>query len=428
MLCLRRVAAATLPGLALISTSVPAAAAAAATTTPDYEAWTASGGWRTLPAAAVGAPIEAWRVELPDGVANAAAAGLVVAAEPEGDGTAVRAIDPVTGRDLWRTPIAVGGELQVVVDAEGETVLVAGTEPSGEANVSLLGADKGNELWTADGFAEVPAPQRFGSLVILATADGSVAVDSAGGAVQWRIPEQVTAYPDVLVFHAEATEAGSSGRFGVVDPAVGAVRWEHARPPGAIASAPSGLVILSVDEFGRQDSLLAFDAATGDQRWNATADAMGNSGAWPLGADGALFGGSPDPNVAGNLVALDASGTVAWERSYHKAGGLAMWRADGGQYVYTRAEDGTAEVIDASTGELSHSSDELPGSWPVVAAGALYYGGEADVTAVAIDSLQPAWTIPTEPSTWILGAVDGGFVLAQRLDGGRLALVGFLAR
>jgi outer membrane protein assembly factor BamB len=431
MLCRRRAAAASLVGVALVTSVIGATdtATAAAPPPPRYEAWTASGGWRPLPTTASNEPSAAWGIDLVEDSTYAVAGGLVVVAEIADAGTAVRSVDPATGRDRWRTHTAMSGDLQVVVDPTAETVLVAAIGPDGRADVSLLAADKGDELWSAQGLAAVPGPQRFDTLAILATADGSVAIDTADGTVRWSIAEQVTAYPDVLVFHTEADPAGAAGRFGVVDPTTGAVRWELDRPPGAIASAPSGVVILSHDEPGELDSLVGLDAVTGDRMWEeAAAPLLGNSGAWPLGSDGTLFGGSGNPDVAGSLVALDAAGTVLWDRAYHKPGGLAMWRFDGRQFLYTRTAQGVVEVVDASTAELAGSSADLPDTWPAMSAGLLYFGGAGDVTAVAMESLQPLWTVPAGTTTSVVGAVDGGFVVAEAVGAGGIALSGFVSR
>ena len=436
MVCLGRFVGVAIVGSVMV---MPTLAHAVTAPEPVNEGWSGTDGWLPLAAAASGTPRESWQRDLSGDATYAVQSAVVVVAEPSlrspvtraapsGGRTTVRRIDTATGDDDWRSEVDGTDEVQLAVDAAGSIVVAAAEAPDGSRVVTILEADTGQPIWEADGFDAIPFVQPFAPLVIVSTPAQSVAVNAADGATVWRVDAPITVFPGSLVFHAEAA-AGSDTSFGLIDPATGEPLWELERPPGAIATALGDIVMLSHDEDGQEDSLIGFDRATGAQRWTTTVPLIGNSGAWPLGLDGALYGGNNDPDLEGRLVAIDlATGSIRWTRPYHKPGGLTMWRSDGRQLLLSRTSGGTLQVIDAGSGSIEVSSGDAPAGWPSFASGKLYFQDPAFgvVTALDMASLQPAWTLDLGLDRDVLGAVDGGLVTAERDATGSVALAGHL--
>ncbi len=410
--------------------ATPVAGGATAPPPAVFETWTASSDWHALPAAAAVAPTEAWQIDLTSDSDFAVQAGAVVVAEPTTNATAqVRRLDAATGEVVWQTDVGGGQDLRLVVDPGAAFVVVGAGAPGDVLVVTVLGANKGQSIWEDRGLDAVPWVQPFGPLAIIVTATESIAVNVADGTERWRVDGQITVFPGVLVVHSEPPVAGGEPMFGVIDPATGEPVWVHERPAGAIANALGDVVTLSHDESGPDDSLVGFDRATGDQLWATTVPLIGSSGAWPLGEDGALFGGSNDPDLPGSLVAVDLlTGVTTWTGTYDKAAGLAMWRHDGRQFVFIRTADHTTQVLDGASGQPAMTSSTVPGDWPLFSSGALYFQGlpMTDVTAIDMTSLDVVWTVPPEFSEYVVGVVPGGFVSADT-SGIRVTLYAFLS-
>jgi outer membrane protein assembly factor BamB len=379
----------------------------------DAEGWNADTGWLPLPAVPSAPPAEAWRIELRGEASYEVRPGFLITAEASKGVTTVRRVDVASGRDDWRVTIPGDALVDLIVDAEGSVVVVAlEVAARGRTATTLLDAVEGRVIWKLRARQTPVSLQTHASLAIIGFDTGSLAVDVATTRVKWRTAiALITANPDSLLFHRASSAGGANETFGLLDPATGAPRWIRERPSGAIATALGEVVILSHDEQGSNDSLVGHDGATGEPLWGAQASLIGSSGAWPLEPDGALFGGNSDPDLPGSLVAIDTSaGSPRWNRSYHKPGGLAMWRSGGQQVLLTRAADGTIELVDAGSGTTAASSDAVPSGWPVFASGSLYFAGDGDVTAIDMVTLRQLWSVDTPDGSSVAGAVDGGFV------------------
>jgi hypothetical protein len=75
----------------------------------------------------------------------------------------------------------------------------------------------------------------------------------------------------------------------IVDAATGATEWAAPGEGQAVALGPDTLV--AVDWEAAADNLVAYDTATGEERWRANADFTGDDRTWTAGATLWLYGG-----------------------------------------------------------------------------------------------------------------------------------------
>jgi outer membrane protein assembly factor BamB len=181
----------------------------------------------------------AWSTRVGDG-----AEFLRVALQPAGDGNRVYAasrdgnvvaLDPETGKTIWRT------ELDMLLSSGpgvGENLVVVG---AADGYLIALEADTGTEVWRANVTGESLArPVVSDDTVIVMTIDNRLrAVSAFNGASRWTIEQSTPdltmrgSAPPVLV--GSTVVAGfDNGRLVAVDIATGDTEWE------AMLSPPSG--------------------------------------------------------------------------------------------------------------------------------------------------------------------------------------------
>jgi len=212
-----------------------------------------------------------WRRDL--GTAHAhtppvVANGRVASASLESRGTTVRSLAFDSGDTAWEHPF-LGGETNVVPDllAPGDGVYYRVDEYE-RGPLGMFGAATGEHAWGA------PEPPRgewtvgAGRLYYGSRVTGDLhAYDARSGTELWvgnvdddRLVVQ-SFHPDHGVF------ATSRGTLYALDPVDGSVLWESAVEP-YVRSGPvfaGGLAFVSKWTGGMD--LVAFDAATGDERW-----------------------------------------------------------------------------------------------------------------------------------------------------------------
>src|SRR5215218_5308224 len=221
------------------------------------------------------------------------------------DPPVVYALDLATGRQLWRTVLDRGTDLQWAAPVvDGGQILVADTlSHQGSAPTShlhALDAETGRVRWKANlhadqqGFFAEP-PVVAGGLVYMATASRRLlALDVDSGREVWR---------------------------------------ERGFP--VVAGVREGLVIAAID-----DRLAALDAARGVRRWQVPVSGRGEH--WPVLDGDTVYMASVD-----DVIAVDAAaGTTRWRVPVDPAVGPPV-RVGGRLYVATRSR---LLALDASSG------------------------------------------------------------------------------
>ncbi len=229
----------------------------------------------------------------------------VIVASSDGS---VGAIDPLTGRDLWR--LNVGSEIAAGVGSDGRYSAVVTT------NNDLIALEAGKEVWrqslSAQGFT---APLVAGGRVFVLTADRALsAFDAQSGRKLWvqRRPSEslVLRQAGILTTAGETLVVGLSGRLVGMDPLNGNVRWESpiATPRGTNDIERLVDLVGPLSRHGDSLCVRAFQSSIG------CVDASRGSLSWAKAASGS--------------VGLDGDETMVF--GVESDGRLAAWRrADG---------------------------------------------------------------------------------------------------
>ncbi|MFT4038607.1 MAG: PQQ-binding-like beta-propeller repeat protein [Thermomicrobiales bacterium] len=210
-------------------------------------------------------------------------------------------------------------------------------------------AKKPEILWQMASAGEMRVqPVMVDGVVYASSRDGKVyAVDYATGAQRWATeiggaPEAQMTVAAGLVFAGDNNPYSSYGNLAILNATDGAEVWRLA---DAQTSAP--LVIDGTLYTGTGDGLLhAYDAATGDERWQTSSALMSRGFSY---ADGVLYYGGQD-NAVYALRADD--GTQLWR--FQAENGQLGTTVVGDGLIYEIAFDGTADqvyALDAVTGE-----------------------------------------------------------------------------
>jgi outer membrane protein assembly factor BamB len=283
-------------------------------------------------------------------------------------------VDPVDGKEVWRTEIK--GGIAGGVGSDGLSVAVAG--PRGD--VSVYDAE-GKHLWDAQVSSDVIAPPLVGhGLVLVRSTDNRVAAfEVATGARRWVFQKQQP--PLTLHGEAEMVFAGDnvlvgfpSGRLGAIALSNGAGRWEAgvSEPKGATEVERLADVIgvpAMIDEdvcaASYQGRVGCFDSRNGDLRWAREFSAGAGVAVTPT----ALFGVDASSHVNGFQR---SSGAGLWQNSalaYRKlsapvaVGDLLAVGDFEGKIHFLRAEDGKlVGRFDAGSGPVISTPQRWNGS------------------------------------------------------------------
>ncbi|WP_433072966.1 PQQ-binding-like beta-propeller repeat protein [Dactylosporangium sp. CA-052675] len=307
-----------------------------------------------------------WRVPLPDepdalllAGDTLLALGRTLSAYGAGDG-AVRWRQDL-GRNTVQTSRA--GDAPIRVAGDG---FVLRTQEGGAGEVRVAALADGTPRWRR------ALPGYVGDLVlteqgtVVTVADGPGGADGSGGrgllgfsgpADAWRQPVQAGDGPfDLLA--AGGTIFAAARELAAHDAATGARRWGVAAPEGHVFGRPvvlgSLLVVLGMryvddDYLYRNESVHAFDAATGQVRWRYDAPAGFLADGAPL-----LTGrGIVAVHENGTLTGLDPDrGAERWSFDWDFADIVAA-----GDRVFVATTDGVA-IVDPVTGQRDTQLDE----------------------------------------------------------------------
>lgn len=267
------------------------------------------------PARTAIATTQAWSAQVgesSDSMQSLLAGGHLFVATSSGT---VAAINPDTGRDLWR--FQLGKPLDAGIGADGQTAAVITRENE------LLTVVDGKERWRirlpARSFT---APLVAGGRVFVLLADRSVsAFDGATGARLWTQTRPgeplVLEQGGVLLAVGDTLVAGLSSRLTGLDPLNGRVRWSApvANSRGTNEVERLNDLVGTVSRLGNSVCTRAFSAAV------ACVDADNGAVVWSKPAQGATGVGGDDRLVFGT----ESDGKVqAWQR----ADGAAAWTVD----------------------------------------------------------------------------------------------------
>jgi outer membrane protein assembly factor BamB len=186
------------------------------------------------------------------------------------------AFDIQTETMLWQSRVSGLVRFQAAVDSE--RVYVPTVTESGMSGLSALDRATGDRLWESTISGGYAAPQLFQDLVIVA-GQSIAALDRETGEERWRtepFPVVGTLAVSGGAVYAGAGPNGAS--FMAVDAATGAVLWSRSDIAAYVFGRPavdsaSGTVIAGA----RDGRLWAFDAASGDLRWQLQTDGSLNS-------------------------------------------------------------------------------------------------------------------------------------------------------
>jgi outer membrane protein assembly factor BamB len=303
-------------------------------------------------------------------------AGGVACSSPKAGSGALVAVDAVSGRQLWRTPLPMATVSQPVVG--GGLVIVAGTSDCGKSHLTVVAvhATTGRLAWQRSVKAQHPCsynaePHLAGDVVVAGgplgapeeppsgcdqpgvKAPAAVGLDLATGQQRWQPPgiagEVLAASPDVVV-----ARGANPGCLIGLDAASGHRRWAVTPPvSGLFAAVGAGSLFLSGHAPDGSQAISSLDPITGDRRWSVPLAPSGGIG--PLTAaeavtiwlDIAVI--SLDPATGRELWRSVAQDDMTW--TSRGPGVLLITRLNGGQ--------ATVEARDPRTGARRWESAAL---------------------------------------------------------------------
>ena len=331
------------------------------------------------------------------------------------DGT-VRALDPLTGNQIWSTNIGgavLGSPLALkTTKAPGPTGFCAIVAGSGDGSLIGLDPSTGAQLWgTAIGTGAVGTPVLVnpgpGQRVVVQAADGTVAeLDGCTGTPVWMNPARnpgPTGTPAVLggVKLADGSTRTiivvcfNDGTVQALDAVTGAILWSQRNPgpggsPAGYGSGSGARVV-----FGSGASGVELNAGTGHQMWSFITGGTVNGAVGLYSVPAVMTKEAPALKLslhaviagdsAGNLYALNPkTGAALWsERAPGPVGSPAIANgvvylttepspAAGGMLVARNAGDGS--VLFQGTLGSSAPPDPIHGPSPAVADGMVFTG------------------------------------------------------
>lgn len=263
--------------------------------------------------------------------------------------------------------------------------------------------------WTFTTGGQVFAsPVAAGSNAIVGSVDGNVyALAARDGREVWRVETDKPVRATAAVDGALGYVSGLDGNLYALDVANGNEVW---RASTGLGSPSSPVVADDLVIVGAQ-GLVAFSAATGEQRWEVELDQPVVSS--PTFDGSTVYVGGND----GNVYAVGLDGTKRWE---HPTGGAVQSSpavADG--VVYVGSTDGSLYALDAATGDEVWTADlgSSVKSSPAVAGGVVYVGTSGGVlVALATSDRSELWRTALTASVDSSPLVLGGQVVVGSND------------
>lgn len=307
--------------------------------------------WRLQAGSAVvGAP----QVEGPD-VFVATRSGSVVA------------VDGDTGEAQWRFQTGERAMAEPVVD--GGLVYVSTEVPgSGGGHVFALDARTGGEQWRFATTAQLVGSLAVADGAVYLSSGDVVALDAVTGEIRWR---QAVVGAGIVAAGADVVVVSTPTGLVALDAAGGGPQWLLPTPaPPQGSPSVAGDVVVTDDGAG---ALVGLDPADGAERWRAPAARLLET-----------------PLAAGNLLVVPTTEGVF---AFDARSGDQRWQGDDAGDVLRVATDGTAVVaatsgqlrlLDGTTGEVvgQHPLDDDVPVQPAVAGDRVYVAAGETVEAL----------------------------------------------
>lgn len=358
-------------GVAFVGLSV---AVAGQNRAADYTQWRGPNrdggvGSFTAPAAWPERLTQKWKVEAGLGYATPLVVGdRIYLFSRVGDDEAMSAIDPDTGKVIWRTAYPVAftmhpaatrhgmGPKSTPVFANGKLFAIGMT-----GVVTAFDAATGKQLWQKPGSMPLPmfnshafSPIVDGGLVIFHTGghmQGALtAFDVNTGAVKWSWAGDGPGYGSPVVAELGGTRqliAITQGKLVSVDPATGALLWERPYVSATFTNAVTPVVYgQTLIVSGNGGPTMAFTVTKQNNQWNIAtawenADIPYRLSNSVLVGD-ALFGLSS--RNMGQYFSVDAkSGKTLWSSEPRQGGNAAIVKA--GNLAFSLEDDGELVVF-----------------------------------------------------------------------------------
>jgi outer membrane protein assembly factor BamB len=327
-----------------------------------------------------------------------------------GDSGTFHALDAATGTPVWSFP--TGDRLTYAAPTVADGTVYFGTG-WGEGNggwVYALDATNGALRWKAFVGGQIYfAPAVGGGNVYAASYDAQrlVALDAATGSLEWSLTRTDDSFAAMPSYDAGrlyvATNNFDTGVGSVlaVDANTGAQVWEATGHGDGAGNAPVVHGDVVIAGSSTNNWVAAYDRATGERRWtHSVGAAVSNS---QLAADGTIVGGSQQDH---RVWALDAySGDLLWEDTLSSNVLSAPAFADGRLVVADRF--GVVRAYEAP-GTVAGTVTDATGT-PLDAEVRVRATG----SSVRTDAATGRFELPHRPGTFTVEAVAYGFVTAS---------------
>jgi outer membrane protein assembly factor BamB len=365
----------------------------------------------------------------------ATATGLWRGGGPTGGPTGTAA--PAPGAPRWS--YATSGPVSCMAAGDG-VVHIAGSDATAHAIDVRTGQARWSYSLRGGGSRHTPA-----------VVDGTVHLDDdrltiytldAAGSLRWEAHGRLVAAGDGVVL-AATFDTEARDQVTAYDAATGVRRWDApvaSTPTGAFALDNPGAAGGGRTHVGLKHALRALDSATGATLWEQPlADLTAVTLAGPL-----VYATGGDPRVESTLVAFDAAtGRERWRRTVEdRYGEIAVHEGT----VYVDGGHGVGlSALDAQTGEPRWELDRgsplttaMYGTAPVVAGDTCWIGGvrigrldarpSFTLFAYATDSGEERWALDLEFDTGYTASIalvgDTVMLGSQRFDAASGAVVG----
>ncbi|MDP2328934.1 MAG: PQQ-binding-like beta-propeller repeat protein [Dehalococcoidia bacterium] len=241
-----------------------------------------------------------------------------------------------------------------------------------------------------------------GDAILVGTEAGELlSVDRLGGAVMWRATLKAVPRGEIRVDQDRAYVRSDDGALSAFDQRTGAPVWSTG--PGRLNTAPlllDGLVVLTT----RDGEVVAFEAATGDERWRMALPALVQADLADL--DGLLVAG----DIGGRMITLEPrTGAILEQTSF--GGDFVGPVLESGGTVFAGPRSGLV-ALDPGGRELWKVQTGEPTRLPLVLTGGILLADASpDLVAVDVEIGAVRWRYTARALVVSFGA-GGSLVLA----------------
>ena len=315
-----------------------------------------------------------------------------------------RALNTEDSEPLWafpKNPKEDGrGNFYVTPAVDEERVIVASqVPPSGFLGqpkniVWALEPDTGRELWRFDEAKGqyVEGGALGGGLFIIGNSDGNVyALDVERGELKWSFETGHRVWATPLIVEDTVYVGSMDHHLYALNLSNGGVQWDF-QADGAFAGTPAlSEGVLYIGAF--DDKLHAVDAASGSELWSFS----GKNWFWggPVVYSDTVYAA----DVNGNVYAVDTTGHQVWYKALDVQVRAGPVLSEDGSELFIGSQDGILYALDTADG-FKLWSVENKGQMlaPVVVDGETVYGtliqGTYRILALHVDNGREIWTYP----------------------------------